>query len=297
VADNRPRAKRIRHALEAALVYPLFQLFRLLPFPVASGIGGRIGRLIGPLLPPTGVARRNLAAAFPEKNAGEIERIIQGMWENLGRVAAEYPHMLALRIYQPESPVEVVGAEIVDRLAADGKPAVLFTGHIANWEVTRACLIQRGLDIVAVYRAANNPWIDRLILEGRNDLKGGLFPKGSTGARASLAAMKQGQHLCVLVDQKMNDGIAAPFFGRPAMTVSAPIELARRFDCPLVPVRAERLDGARFRVTIMEPVEREPSDNRHDAVRSGVQRMNQVLESWIRDRPEQWLWVHNRWQD
>jgi KDO2-lipid IV(A) lauroyltransferase len=273
----------------------LFALFRLLPFQLASAIGGGIGRSIGPLLPASRIARRNLAAAFPDKDAGEIEGIIRGVWDNLGRVAGEYPHMLRLRIYEPGSPVEVVGADIVDRLAADGKPAVLFTGHIANWEIMRACLLQRGLDMVAVYRAANNPWIDRLLLHGRNDLKGGLFPKGSAGARASLAAMKQGKHLCVLVDQKMNDGIAAPFFDRTAMTVGAPVELARRFDCPLVPVRAERLGGARFRVTVMEPMTLEQSEDRHADVRLGVAAMNAVLESWIRERPEQWLWVHRRW--
>jgi KDO2-lipid IV(A) lauroyltransferase len=295
MADGRPFARRLRHALEAAAVYPLFALFRLLPLPLASAIGGGLGRLVGPYLMTTRIARRNLAAAFPAKDAMAIERIIRGMWDNLGRVAAEYPHMLGLRIYEPASPVEVVGAEIVDRLAADGKPAVLFTGHIANWEITRACLLQRGLDIVAVYRAANNPWIDRLLLHGRDDLKGGLFPKGSTGARASLAAMKEGKHLCVLVDQKMNDGIAAPFFSRTAMTVGAPVELARRFDCPLVPVRAERLDGARFRVTVMEPMTLERGDDRHADVRAGVAQMNLVLEGWIRERPEQWLWVHRRW--
>jgi KDO2-lipid IV(A) lauroyltransferase len=295
VADGQPWRRRLRYALEAAALYVGYGLFRLLPLTLASAIGGRLGRSVGPYLPASATARRNLAMAFPEKTAAEIDAIVRGMWDNLGRVAAEYPHVRRLRIYEPGSPVEVIGAEILDRLREDGAPAVMISGHIANWEVMRIALAQRRLAMTAAYRRANNPWVDRLIFQGREDEFTRLVPKGAAGARSLLAAAKEGRHLVVLVDQKMNDGLAVPFFGRPAMTAPAPVDIARRFGCPLVPVRIERLQGFRFRITVQEPVELAVSEDRHADLRVGIERINHLLEDWIRERPEQWLWVHRRW--
>jgi KDO2-lipid IV(A) lauroyltransferase len=266
-----------------------------MPLSLASAVGGWLARSIGPHVPASATARRNLAIAFPEKTATEIDGIIRGMWDNLGRVAAEYPHVRRLRIYEPDSPVEVIGADILDRLREDGAPAVMISGHIANWEVMRIALAQRRLAMTAAYRRGNNPWVDRLIFQGRDDEFTRLVPKGASGARAMLAAAKAGRHLVVLIDQKMNDGLAVPFFGRPAMTAPAPVDIARRFGCPLVPVRIERLGGFRFRITVFEPVDLPQSEDRHADLRAGTERINQLLEAWIRERPEQWLWVHRRW--
>lgn len=297
MADGRLLFRRVRHGIEAVAIYGAFGLFRLLPLGFASAIGGWLGRRLGPWLRPSGIARRNLAATFPEKTPAEIEAIVAAMWENLGRVGAEYPHVARLRVYEPDGAVEVVGAEILDRLRDDGRPAVLFSGHLANWEVIRPALVQRGLVFAAAYRAANNPWVDSLIFHGRRDMTGPLIPKGGQGARMALKTLKSRQHLAMFVDQKMNDGIAVPFFGRDAMTATAAVDLARKFECPLVPVRIERLGGARFRVTVEEPLDLPLSRDRHADIRAGTIRINQRLEAWIRERPEQWLWVHRRWSD
>jgi KDO2-lipid IV(A) lauroyltransferase len=124
-----------------------------------------------------------------------------------------------------------------------------------------------------------------------------LIPKGPAGARLLLRSLKGGKHLGMVVDQKMNDGIAIPFFGRDAMTAPALAELALRFDCPVVPVRVERLEGARFRITIDPPLDLDVTGERRADITAAMVKVNALIESWVREHPEQWLWLHNRWPD
>ena len=148
-----------------------------------------------------------------------------------------------------------------------------------------------------VYRAANNRLVEWLYRRGRAAVEGALIPKGPAGARLLLRSLKDGKHLAMLVDQKMNDGIAAPFFGRDAMTAPALAELALRFDCPVVPARVERLEGAHFRFTAYPPMDLGGGGERHADVAAATAKVNALIEGWVRERPEQWLWLHNRWPD
>jgi nucleoid DNA-binding protein len=156
--------------------------------------------------------------------------------------------------------------------------------------------IQHGISVAQIYRAGNNPLLDRMIARFRGDA-GELIPKGTVAARRAIAALRQGTHLTLLADQKMNDGIPVPFFGRPAMTAPALAVLALRFDCDVLPARVERLDGARFRLTVFPPLPLPRSGEPRADAAALMARVNAILEAWIRDRPEQWLWVHRRWPD
>ena len=155
--------------------------------------------------------------------------------------------------------------------------------------------VQYGISVAQIYRAANNPSVDRMIIRFRGD--GELIPKGAVAARRAIAVLRRGMHLTMLADQKMNDGIPVPFFGRTAMTSSALASLALRFDCDVLPVRVERLGGARFRLTVFPPLPLPRSGDRHADVAALMARVNQILEEWIRDRPEEWFWLHRRWPD
>ena len=159
-----------------------------------------------------------------------------------------------------------------------------------------ACRHQHGISVAQIYRAGNNPLLDRMITRFRGD-KGELIPKGRVAARRAIAALRRGTHLTLLADQKMNDGIPVPFFGRPAMTAPALAVLALRFDCDVLPARVERLDGAHFRLTVFPPLLVTRSGDFHADAAALMTRVNATLEEWIRDRPEQWLWVHRRWPD
>jgi Kdo2-lipid IVA lauroyltransferase/acyltransferase len=296
MAERGTLRRKAGYALEALGARLLFGGFGLLPIDRASALGGLIARLIGPALGASKRARLNLRRAFPELGEAEIERIVVGMWDNLGRVVTEYPHLREIEIFAANGRVETVGADPYRAGGARTRPCIIFSGHCANWELGLLAAAQGGVPVAQIYRAANNPFIDRLINEARGAV-GELIPKGSLAARRAIAAISQGRNLTMLVDQKMNDGIPVPFFGREAMTAPALARLARRFDCIVLPVRCERLEGARFRLTCEPPLAVPRSDDAHADTLALMTAVNATLERWIRARPEQWLWLHRRWPD
>jgi KDO2-lipid IV(A) lauroyltransferase len=285
-----------KNRFEAGCVMLLAAGFAVLPIDCASALGGLIGRAIGPRLGVSHVARRNLRRAFPACGEAEIARIVAAMWDNLGRVAAEYPHLRRIRLFARGGRVETRGLENIDRAIAAGRRMIIFSGHLANWEIGALAPAQYGFRAAQIYRAVENPLIDRLLARLRG-AHGELIPKGSLAARRAIAALANGRHLTLLADQKMNDGIAVPFFGRAAMTAPALAHLALRFDCDVLPARVERLQGARFRLTVYPPLPLPRVADRHSAVALLMAAVNATLEAWIRERPEQWLWVHRRWPD
>jgi KDO2-lipid IV(A) lauroyltransferase len=291
------RLTRIARPIEAALVHGAFALFRLIPIQTASAVGGAIARVIGPRIGVTRRARKNLQRAFPEKSPDEIERIIREVWDNLGRVAAEYPHLSRIKVFTPDALIELRGTEHIEAARARGKPLIFFAGHLANWEISAIAAKAFGVPLHLIYRPANNPWIEEIYREGRGDIAAGLIRKGAEGARQALRVLREGQQLGILIDQKMNDGIPVPFFGRDAMTAPALARLALKFDCTVLPAQVERLQGARFRLTVHPPLPLERSGDIQRDTLLIMTRANSLLESWIREHPGQWLWLHRRWPD
>jgi KDO2-lipid IV(A) lauroyltransferase len=268
-----------------------------LPLDVASAAGAAIARIIGPRLAVTRRARRNLGLALPHLSATERQRIVKEMWDNLGRVAAEYAHLSRLRCFTPNSRVEVVGTQHIDQAIARGRPLIFFSGHLGNWEVACVAIRQYGLELAQIYRAANNPDLEAIMQRLRQSLGVEPIRKGAAGARRIIAALRQGKNLALLVDQKMNNGIAVPFFDREAMTAPALAELALRYDCSVLPMRVDRLRGARFRFTIFPALDFARSGDHQADVRAAMITVNRCLEQWIRERPGQWFWLHRRWPD
>ena len=289
--------RSLAHRLEAIGAAIMFGLFRRLPLDAASALGGFLGRLVGPRLGVSKRARLNLRRALPALDDGEARRIIRAMWDNLGRVVAEYPHLGEFQVYGKDGRIEFVGDDIVEPVLESGRSAIFISAHYGNWEIATMAATQRGLDVAEIYRAANNPWIDRLIASYRGSVGSELIPKGTVAARRSIAALREGRHLAMLVDQKMNDGIPVPFFGRDAMTAPAVAQLALRFDCAIMPARVERLKGARFRIVMSPPIEIIRTGDRQADTLAIMTAVNQEIESWLRQRPEMWLWLHRRWPD
>ncbi len=288
--------KRLRYLIEGAGATTLYTVLGAMPLPWASALGGFAARTIGPRAGASKRARINLRRAMPELDELQIEKIVRGMWENLGRVFAEYPHLGKFQIYGANSRVEVVGYTPRDYPPKPGQTYLFWSAHYGNWEILTLAATQAGLKAGAIYRAANNPIVDRLIRRARTVFGIELIPKGVTGRRA-IAALRKGAHLCLLIDQKMNTGIPVPFFGRDAMTEKVLARLALRYDCVVIPARVERIAGAKFRVTCDPPMEvRRTGDDDADALNL-MTRINARLEEWIRQRPEQWFWLHRRWPD
>ena len=283
-----------RWVLEGLAARALFGLFSLLPVDWASALGGGLARLVGPRLKASRVARRNLARAFPDLSPAGIEAVVAEVWDNLGRVVGEFPHVDWLA----RNRVEVIGLHHLHGLRDDGRPGLFVSAHFGNWELGTAMGCREGLPATLVYRAANNPWVEDVYRKGRGaGAAGGQIRKGAQGARLALDVLRKGGHLAMLVDQKMNDGIAVPFFGRPAMTAPAVARFALRFRCPVVLVKVERLKGAHFRMTFQPPLALPDSGDSHRDVLEVMTAINSEAEDWVRATPGQWLWLHKRWPD
>jgi KDO2-lipid IV(A) lauroyltransferase len=295
LAGFRRVGRQAHHLSEAAMVIALMTLFACMPVDCASALGGYIARTIGPRLGVSRRALRNLRRALPENNESENRRVILGMWDNLGRAMAEYPH-LAWICATTSGRVEIVNEEAIVHLLTDDKPAIVFGGHFGNWQVGPTTIHRlMGTSLLSVYRRANNPWVDRL---QRRRLPSRLaVAKRAEGGRDLVRHLRRGGHIAMLVDQKQNDGVAVPFFGRDAMTAPAIARLGLHFDCPTVPIRIERLVGARFRFTVMPALEMTTTGDTAGDVLARMAQVNAVIEGWVRARPEQWLWLHRRWPD
>lgn len=276
--------KKTRYAIEAALVYFAFGIFKILGPRGASAFGGWIGRTVGPHLGATKKALTNIRAALPDTDDAQQHIIIRDMWDNLGRVMAEYPHLKTIA----RRNIDITGLENVPR---DGTPFVFITAHAANWEVPHIALfLQAGIRCNITYREPNNVFVGKL-LESCRRVEGQLpmLPKSRAGTRGMVETMSEGNPLLILIDQKYNEGPPVPFFGRPAMTSDAFVRFARKFDAPIIPLHLERVAGNRFHLRILPPLpagERETQDVIADA--------HALLEGWIRQRPGQWLWLHRR---
>ena len=286
------------HRAEALAVRAAMRLMKVLGPAASSNLCGAVARGIGPLLPVSRVAHTNLRAAMPELDAAARRRVVRGVWDNLGRTMGELAHLADLRETVSGPGWELVGKETLDWLVAKGGPAILFSGHIANWEMLPIAAAGGGVVFSSFYRPAENKQIDAMLLDLRRKALRGeiqMFAKGSTGARQSLAHLARGGRLGMLMDQKMNDGIEARFFGRPAMTAPALAALALRLRCPVIPGFVERLGPARFQVTCERPLALPDTGDRAADIASLTQMVNDTLERWIRAKPESWLWLHRRW--
>ncbi|HLT77850.1 MAG TPA: lauroyl acyltransferase [Ferrovibrio sp.] len=272
-------------------------LFGALPLDLASALGGWIGRTIGPWLPVHRTAVQNLARAMPELDEAQRHRILMGMWDNLGRVLAEYPHLGDFVISGALRPgrIDIVGGEHIDAIRDSGKPGIFFSAHYGNWELMSLAATQYGAPLVHVYRAANNPLTEEILQNLRKPVGGRHVPKGMQAARELLKALKQNELLGMLVDQKLATGIPVPFFGRDAMTAPAIAELALKAGCPVIPAYVQRLEGARFRIIVEAPIHLEDTGDRERDVLAAMTMINAKIEGWIRERPDHWFWVHKRW--
>ena len=267
---------------------------------VVSNIAGAVMRTVGPRLPEHRTGRDNLRAAFPDKSEADIEAILRGVWDNIGRVAAEIAHLDHIcsgdpykRTYIDYTPENI--ARFL-HVKDDGKPAVVFAAHLANWELPAVIAASDGLDSVVLYRRPNLGAIADAVIALRKGLMGEMVPS-SLGAPVTLArALEQGRHVAMLVDQHYTRGVEVTFFGRVCKANPLIAMLAREVECPIYGTRVIRLPGNRFRGEISEEVKPVRDAQGRIDVQGTMQAITDVVEAWVREHPQQWLWLHRRWR-
>jgi KDO2-lipid IV(A) lauroyltransferase len=295
-----PFPRLVRYLAEAGLFFLFIGLFRALGLGVSSAIAGFFGREIFCRMGVVNRARANLRAAFPDKSASEIEDITREMCENLGRTLAEYAHLDKIAIVGPNPRIadadHAATLALVSAAAERGKGVIFFSGHFANWEVLQFIASHLGFGGGAVYRPQNNPFVDRWLVRQRmRNCTNDQITKGPGGTRRIFTLLRQGGMISLLVDQKTNEGVPVLFFGREAMTTPAPAALALKLGAALLPAQLERTGGAHFRFRLHPPIEFTPSGNHAQDTLELTQRITEKIESMVRERPSQWLWIHRRW--
>ena len=236
--------KNLKYGVEAVGLAVGLLFFRLLPLDFASALGGLLGRIIGPFAGAHRIADKNITMALPELSEAEREKVLRDMWDNLGRIMGEYPHMSRKVMVRR---ITIEGLEHLRQVQVSANGSFFVSGHFANWEIGPMTAAIYGLPMVLIYRAANNPVANWLISHIRSDYNEAMYGKGREGAQQALKAIKAGKAVGMLVDQKMNDGEAVAFFGQDAMTATATVSMAARlhgFHCWLP--RVVRTHGVHF---------------------------------------------------
>jgi KDO2-lipid IV(A) lauroyltransferase len=302
-ARIRDATKPIGEAVVGAATTGLLRTTRYFDPDKTADLFGRITRLIGPALREQRIGRANLTAAFPEKSPGEIEAILAGVWDNLGRVGAEFAHLDHIWDYDTEQPDRYCRIEVPKRslqlffqLRDDNKPAIVFASHLGNWELPAVAAVAHGLDTAILYRRPNIASADRIIQEMRQVKMGTLIPAGRDAPLRLAEALQRGQHVAMLVDQYLTGGVEVTFFGRKTKANPMLARLLRQIECPVHGVRIIRLPGNRFRAELTEEIPPVRDANGKIDVQGTTQKITSVVEDWVREHPEQWLWLHRRWR-
>lgn len=283
------------------LIRGLFWLARLLGAERASRVGGWVVRTIGPFLPAHRIATANLRAAFPERDEAAIRALAREAWDNLGRTGAEYAHLHTLFDLDPAhlsagGRITVAGETHFADLRDDGKPGLIFSAHLANWELPAICAAQFGLDATAIFRPPNDAASARLVQEVRRQTMGGLAAAGQGAVFAMQGVVERGGHLGQLIDQHFTRGVVVEFFGKPVLVNPLLGKLARHYECPVHGARVIRRDGTRFHLELTPPLDLPRDAKGAIDVQGAMQAMTRVIEGWIRENPGQWLWMHRRWR-
>jgi KDO2-lipid IV(A) lauroyltransferase len=301
-ARIRDATKPLGEAAVGALTIAMLRTTRYFDPTKTADLFGRIMRLIGPRLREQRIGRANLTAAFPEKSSEEIETILAGVWDNLGRVGAEFAHLDHIWDYDPNSPkksrIEFSPRtkELFDQIRDDGKPALVFACHLGNWELPALAAVAHGLDAAILYRRPNIASADRIIQEIRAVKMGTLIPAGRDAPLRLAEALQNGQHVAMLVDQYLTGGVEVTFFGRKTRANPMLARLLRKVECPIHGVRIIRLPGHRFGAELSEEVKPVRDASGQIDVQGTMQAITSVVEGWIREYPDQWLWLHRRWR-
>jgi KDO2-lipid IV(A) lauroyltransferase len=286
--------------LSAALaVRAAAALFRRLPREKALGLAIGSARRLGPLLPRSRIGRDNLRLAFPDKSEAEREEILTNMWGNFARSLIEYMHVDATFDYDPDNPdagrVTVAGVENFVRLR-EGGPAIVFTGHLSNWELLGVCAAKFGLDVKSLFRAPTNRHLAKRLFRARSRRMGPLLASRPGAALELAATLEAGGVIGLLVDQRFHGGILTPFFGRLADTNPLLAKLARQYECPVHGARAVRLPDGRYRLEMTDAIDLPRNGSGDIDIEKATATIQSIVEGWVREYPDQWMWVHRRWR-
>ncbi len=280
--------------LDYALVWVLVKLFAALPVDAASRLGDRVGRWIGPRLSRKhAIFKANFAVVFPELDDAGLDALARDAWGQAGRVLAEYPHLEAL--YHDPQRLQVEVMEEIETFRDPSRPAVFVGAHLSNWEIMASAVALKGVPVASLYSPPTNPLLDRMLRDSRAALNCELLPRDNS-ARLMMRCLKHGRSVGMVMDRRVDDGSPVPFFGRDKLSTLVPARLALKHHCDMVPIRVERLQDARYRITFYPPVRPRCEDaGQAEQAEDMIAQVHELFEGWIRENPRDWLCSKRLW--
>ena len=285
--------KLIKYFFQFLFIIFFFSLFKIFGFKTSSGIGGKLFEIIGPIFRSKKLIHTNIKKAFPKNNSDEIKKLTKLMWNNYGRVFAEYMFIKDFRFEKIDSKIEIVGQEILDEIKKTNKPVVFISGHFSNFELMAMQIEKAGIKLSAIYRPLNNIFLNRVIERIRRKyICKNQIKKGIAGTRELIKYQKNNYSTALMIDQRVSEGERVNFFNQKAYTTTIPAQLAKKFNMPIVPIFIERVNDTNFKIKISKPLNFLKSDSIIDI----TNKLNTILEGMILKNPGQWIWSHNRWK-
>ena len=285
--------KYFNYFFQFLFVIFFFSLFKFLRLNFSSKIGGKLFEKIGPLFRSKKLIQKNIKRAFPHINEENLHKIIKLMWNNYGRLFAEYIFIKEFRNGKYSSNIEIEGQDILEKIKETGQQVVFVSGHFSNFELMAMHLEKTGIKLCAIYRPLNNIFLNPLMEKIRNKyICKYQIKKGISGVKSLIKLMKNNFSTALMIDQRVSEGILSNFFQKPALTTTIPAQLVKKFNIPIVPVYIERVRDIHYKIVINKPI----VFTRDNTIQKITDDLNLILEKMILKKPEQWIWTHNRWK-
>ena len=284
---------KIKYFFQFLIVIIMFFIFKILGLRLSSYLGGKVFQIIGPFFRPKNLIHQNIRKVFPNIDEKKMNEIVSSMWDNYGRVFAEYVFIKKFRITSLNSNIIIEGIEILNEIKKNNQKVIFISGHFSNFELMAMQLEKTGIKIAAIYRPLNNIFLNKIMERIRKKyICKNQIKKGIRGLKDLLKFNKEGCSTALMIDQRVSEGSKLDFFNEKAFTTTIPAQLVKKFNMPVVPIFIERFDGIKFKMKVQKPIYF-PDNNSIDEI---TVRLNKTLERMILDSPNYWIWSHNRWK-
>ena len=284
---------KIKYFFQFLIVIIMFFIFKILGLRLSSYLGGKVFQIIGPFFRPKNLIHQNIRKVFPNIDEKKMNEIVSSMWDNYGRVFAEYVFIKKFRITSLNSNIIIEGIEILNEIKKNNQKVIFISGHFSNFELMAMQLEKTGIKIAAIYRPLNNIFLNKIMERIRKKyICKNQIKKGIGGLKDLLKLNKEGCSTALMIDQRVSEGSKLDFFNEKAFTTTIPAQLVKKFNMPVVPIFIERFDGIKFKMKVQKPIYF-PDNNSIDEI---TVRLNKTLERMILDSPNYWIWSHNRWK-
>ena len=283
--------KYLNYFIQCIFVITLFIFFKICGLKLASTIGGKIFEKIGPLFRSKKLIKENIMRAFPDIDDENLNSIISSMWNNYGRVFAEY--MFIKKFRNKNENISVEGKEILENIKNNNQKVIFISGHFSNFELMAMEIEKSGINLAAIYRPLNNIFLNFIMERIRKKhICKNQIKKGIGGVKELVRLNKEGYSTALMIDQRVSEGIKCDLFNKEAYTTTIPAQLIKKFNSRVVPLYIERLKDNKFKLKVHQPIKFKEDETPEKITLE----LNKILENMIKKNPEQWIWTHNRWK-